>query len=267
MRDQGAGRIVLALDLSARSRVALETAAVLAAALDVELVGVFVEDINLLHLCGLPFTREVGLFSPGLRPFSVQEVERALNREAEEVQQRLAETAARLGVRWSFRVARGQIAAELFALANEPDLVVLGKGARAGAMSLGDFLAVPVRAAAPSEAEARAVLAVYDGSSAARRALELANRIATANGMALKVLVEGASDREHAQREAEIRTQLPGAAVRYRRVASVEPRALAAAGRQEKAGVLVLGSDGRFRGGAGFYILLNELDCPVVLVG
>lgn len=267
MRDQGAGRIVLALDLSPRSRLALETAAVLAAALDAELVGVFVEDINLLHLCGLPFTREVGLFSPGLRPFSVQEVERELNREAAEVQQRLAATAERLGLRWSFQVARGQIAAELFALANEPDLVVLGKRARRGAISLGDFFAAPGRAAAQLVAASGAVVAVYDGSSTSRRALELARQIATANGMELKVLVEAASDIEYAQREAEIKARLSGAVARCRRIASVEPRSLAAAGRQEKAGVLVLGSDGRFRSGAGFYTLLNELDCPVVLVG
>ncbi|HEU0188295.1 MAG TPA: universal stress protein [Gallionellaceae bacterium] len=267
MRDQDAGRIVLALDLSPRSRVALEMAAVLAAALDVELVGVFVEDINLLHLCGLPFTREVGLFSPGLRRFSVQEVERELNREAADVRQQLADTAARLGLRWSFQVARGQIAAELFALANEPDLVVLGKRARTGAMSLGDFFAAPGRAATQLVAASGAVLAVYDGSPTGRRALELARQIAAANGRELKVLVEAASDSEYAQREIEIKARLSGTAALYRRIASVEPRSLAAAGRQEKAGVLVLGSDGRFRGGEGFYILLNELDCPVVLVG
>lgn len=267
MRDQGEGRIVLALDLSPRSRVALETAALLAAALDVELVGVFVEDINLLHLCGLPFAREVGLLSPGLRPFSVQEVERELNREAAEVQQRLAATAERLGLRWSFRVARGQIAAELFALANEPDLVVLGKRARRGAMSLGDIFAAPRRTAAQHAAASGAVVALYDGSAASRRALELARQIATANGMELKVLVEAESDSGYAQRESEVRTFLSGAVARCRRVASAEPRSLAAAGRQEKAGVLVLGRDGRFRGGEGFYTLLNELDCPVVLVG
>ncbi|HEY6006835.1 MAG TPA: hypothetical protein VIU40_00810, partial [Geobacteraceae bacterium] len=76
-----------------------------------------------------------------------------------------------------------------------------------------------------------------------------------------------ASDIEYAQREAEIKARLSGAVALCRRIASVEPRSLAAAGRQEKAGVLVLGSDGRFRSGAGFYTLLNELDCPVVLVG
>ena len=34
----------------------------------------------------------------------------------------------------------------------------------------------------------------------------------------------------------------------------------------EGAGVLVLNGDRRFRGGEGFSILLNEIDCPVILV-
>lgn len=261
MSDKGTGRIVLALDVSPRSRAALETAAALATALDIELAGVFVEDINLLRLSGLPFTREVGLFSSGVRPFGVQEVERALRREAEEAQQQLAETAARLSLRWSFQVARGQIATELFALANEPDLIVLGKRARAGAMSLVGYLAVQ------HATEQRAVVTVYDASATARHALELARQVATASAMTLRVLVAAATENEYALREAEVKKLLPTGAAACRRIASVEPRELAAAGRQEKAGVLVLGSDGRFRGGAGFNILLNELDCPVVLVG
>ena len=35
----------------------------------------------------------------------------------------------------------------------------------------------------------------------------------------------------------------------------------------ERAPVLVLNGDERFRGGEGFAILLNEIDCPVILVG
>lgn len=37
--------------------------------------------------------------------------------------------------------------------------------------------------------------------------------------------------------------------------------------RQTGAGVLVLDGDGRFRSSAGFATLLNEVDCPVILVG
>lgn len=267
MRNGVTGRIVLALDASPRSRAALEAAAALAAALDIELAGVFIEDINLLHLGGLPFTREVGLFSPALRPFGVVEAERALRREADEAQHLLSETAARLRLRWSFQVARGQVATELFALTAEPDLIVLGKRARMGAMSLADFLAEPLRPTTRRVHQPRSVAVVYDASAAAQHALELAQQLAHANDMPLRVLIPGATDKEYAAREGEARKVLPGNKATFQRITSVEPRLLAATWRSETVGVLVLDADSLFRGGEGFYTLLNDLDCPVVLVG
>lgn len=264
MRDKRMGRILLALDISPRSRAALETAAALAAELDTELVGLFVEDVNLLHLSGLPFTREVGLFSRDSRPLGLEEVERSLSREAEEVQRLLAETAARLQLRWSFHVARGQIGTELFAMADELDLVVLGKRARMGTMSLGDFLAEPLPDVTCHDREPRSVVTVYDGSAAAHRALELAQKMARAGGMALRVLIPAATDEEFTRRESEA-GKLPVTAA-TRRIAPTGLRALAAAARQENAGVLILDGVGGLRSGEGFSMLLNEIDCPVVLV-
>ena len=48
-------RVVVALDSSPQSEKALRAAVELATLLDAELEGLFVEDINLMHLCGLPF--------------------------------------------------------------------------------------------------------------------------------------------------------------------------------------------------------------------
>ena len=45
-------RILVALDASPHSQAALQAASELAAALKAELVGIFVEDVNLLHLAG-----------------------------------------------------------------------------------------------------------------------------------------------------------------------------------------------------------------------
>lgn len=263
MRDKSIGRILLALDLSPRSRAALETAAALAAELDTELVGLFVEDVNLLRLSGLPFAREVGLFSRDARPLGMEEVERALTREAEAVHHLLAETANRLRLRWSFHVARGQIATELFAMAAEPDLVVLGKRARMGAMSLGDFMAEPLPAPA-RPVPPRSVVVVYDGSAVAHRALALAHKLALAGDMALRVLIPAASDELFALQASEA-WKLPETAA-VRRIAPRGARALAIAVRQENAGVLVIDGVGHLRSGEGFSILLNEIDCPVVLV-
>jgi hypothetical protein len=117
-------RIVVALDTGPRARAALEAAAELAARMQAELVGLFVEDVELLHFAGLPFAREVGYPSASLRPLDVAAMERALRAAAEEVQRTLAAVAARGPLSWSFRTARGAVPAELRAAAAEGGIVV-----------------------------------------------------------------------------------------------------------------------------------------------
>jgi len=263
------GRVLLAMDVSPRSRTALETAAALATQLGAELAGLFVEDVNLLRVGGLPFTREFGFFSGGPRTIDIVEIEDALRREAEEAERLLAETATRLKLRWSFHIARGQIAEELFALASELDLVVLGSRARMGIRSLEYW---PVDALADEiqrSREIRPVVAVYDSSASARRALELAQQLALSSSLELRVLVPGSNNDQFSSRASEARALLADAGITSvvcRRIPLAGIRELATELRREKPSVLLLGIDGRFRSGEGFATLLNELDCPVVLV-
>lgn len=266
MRDKrNVGKVLLALDVSPRSRAALEAAAALAGELDAELAGLFVEDINLLRLSELPFTREIGTFSNVSRPIGLEQVEQALRREADEVQRLLAETAVRLRLRWSFHVTRGQIAAELFAQASEFDLVVLGKRARLGLRPFGEEMAGTERKLKASSP----VLAVFDGSASAHRALELALRLAEAIGAELRLLVPAATDEafSHCVTEANaLLARAGGNPPACRRIARAGIELLAAVAREEDCGVLVLNGDGQFRRAEGFATILNEIDCPVVLV-
>jgi len=117
-------RIVVVLDTGPRARAALEAAAQLAARMQTELVGLFVEDVELLHFAGLPFAREVGYPSASLRPLDVAVMERALRATAEDVQRTLAAVAGRGPLSWSFRTARGTVPAQLRAAAAEGGIVV-----------------------------------------------------------------------------------------------------------------------------------------------
>lgn len=257
-------KILLALDASARSRAALQMAATLAVELNVELTGLFVEDIDLLQLSGLPFTRETRLFSSSLRPMVQQEVEQALRREADGVRRLLAETAARSGLRWSFHVVRGQISTEIFAMASEPGLIVLGKCARRGLRLLGDSLAEP----GSSPRRPGSVMAVFDGSIADSPAIALASRLSCSIGAELRLLIPGTAE-QFARHIDEAKTLLNGMEIPqpvFQRIATDEIVELAAAAQAAHAAVLVLGGDSRFRGKEGFAILLNSIDCPVVLV-
>ena len=133
-------RIIVGLEPAPRTRATLEAAARLAAQMEAELVGLFVENIDLLHFAGLPFAREVGFASATRRSLDVEGMERSLRGLAREAQQTLAAVAGRVPVRWSFRVARGSAAGELMAAAAAADLVIVN------VEEAGDFeRSIPVR--------------------------------------------------------------------------------------------------------------------------
>ncbi|MGA8049215.1 MAG: hypothetical protein WCA09_03445 [Burkholderiales bacterium] len=119
-------RIVVGLDPRPQDRVALEATAELAARLQAELVGLFVENIDLLHLAGLPFAREVGFPSATTRALDIEAMERSLRTVAGNVQRTMAAIAARGLVPWSFRVTRGALMSELCAAATQGDILVTG---------------------------------------------------------------------------------------------------------------------------------------------
>jgi len=117
-------RVIVALDPAPRHRALLEAAAEAAGRMEAELVGLFVENQDLLHFAALPFAREVGVASATRRPRDLESMERLLRALAKEAHEMLASIAGRAPVRWSFRVARGSPLVELLAAAEDADLVI-----------------------------------------------------------------------------------------------------------------------------------------------
>jgi len=70
-----------------------------------DLLGLFIEDVELLRFAALPFAREVGMASASLLAMSLEGLERQMRAQAELVEAALA---AVLGsaAGWTFRVAR-----------------------------------------------------------------------------------------------------------------------------------------------------------------
>lgn len=117
-------RVIVGLDPVQQSRALLEAAVDLAGQMQAELLGLFVENQDLLHFAGLPFAREVGFESATRRSLDVESMERTLRTLAREARQVLESIAGGTQVQWSFRVVRGAPAAELLAAAEESDLVI-----------------------------------------------------------------------------------------------------------------------------------------------
>ncbi|MHB0974241.1 MAG: hypothetical protein ACYC0P_08355 [Thiobacillus sp.] len=256
-------RIWVALDESPRSAAALTAAATLAEELDAELAGLFVEDIDVQHLSALPFAREFSLLTGAGRPLSQSDLERTWRHQATTLQRQLAEAAGRQRLRWSFRVARGRMSAEVGILAQSFDLVVLGTqtGSRVVA-----FSRTTVRLARPKP-QVGPVLVLFETMPASASSLAMGVMLARRNGAELVVLVTAKSEEAFQTACAAARSALKERDTDCRCVwlRALDGASLVQAARHEDAGCLVLADRERFLQQAGFERMADEVDCPIVL--
>ncbi|MBI3177306.1 MAG: universal stress protein [Chloroflexi bacterium] len=268
-------RILVALDASPHSLAALQAAAELAAELGTELVGVFVEDVNLVRLAALPVTREIGHTSARIRGLDEATMTRQLRGLAQRAERALAGEAGRLQVRWSFRVSRGTIGAELWGAASEADLVVMGRtgwsAQRRAGSSVEAVLASGMRRTLVIGTGAGlqpTLLVVHDGSEMGDRALTTATLLAKSKGGYLTVAISR-PDPEQAQRlQRQVAEQLrpQGLEVRYRWLHRSDSRALAELVASEQRCVLVLPAEAPQLHDLPLPEILENLNCPVLIV-
>ncbi len=199
-------RILVALDASQQSQAALEAAANVAALLDAELVGMFIEDINLLRVAQLPFVREVSFPVAETREIDVAKMQRYWQMQATLARHQLVESANKRKVRWSFFIERGSVTDRLLTASLDMDLLAIGRLGRSLSrrISLGSTARNVLERGKLSlllmqnEVDLdQPVSVVFDGSETAFRALKIASLLALRGG-SLRVLV-WADDDELAQ--------------------------------------------------------------------
>ena len=179
-------RVLVALDASHNSRAALVAAIGLAETFHAEIVGLFVEDINLLRLAALPFAREVRFGEAVVRRFEPETIERNLRARAAILRRELEDLATEHKVPSTFRVLRGPIDRELLTAAVETDLLAMGRlgHSLAHRARLGSTAQTAVERAASAvllvkaDVENGPIIVLYDGSAAGQRALALAAELA-----------------------------------------------------------------------------------------
>lgn len=270
-------RILLALDAVAHSPQLLDTASRLAARLDAELHALFVEDANLLRLAGLPFAREVRLTSATTRKLQNPEMERALRAQATRAQQALAVAAGRMNVRWSFRVTRGEVAAEVAGESLQTDLVALnlgvGRQARLTRFSatietLVNDVSCPALMLLQDVSPQPPFVTVYDGTPPSARALALAARLARTDSREVIVLIvaSDAHAREQQRDEAVARLTQEGAIPRPQVLSAIDPESLARAVHAVNAGTLILPLGSAVLGVETAHRLLEQVECATLLV-
>jgi len=271
---QDVRRILVALDPSPHGRAALAEAIALAERQGAEIVGLFVEDEELLRFARLPFAREFGVCDPRGRALEPGAMERRLRVQATAMRREMEREAARTQLSWSFRVARGSVAAEVVAAGEHADVIFVGRTReQSRATRLGSTARAVIARSRRTvfcvhdrRTSGRAVLAAYDGSDASARALRTAADLAGPGPDGVVVLVPAGADAEALSHKA---LELLGEMGKFARVARIDastfPALLEAAARLDARAVVV------GEGACGISpelaeSLADSIDRPVVIV-
>ena len=202
-------RVVIALDACSVNERVIDIAAQFAADRQLELVGIFVEDDDLLRLSGLPFAREFSTISRTSRAINPPDIEQDYAHAAAQARRRLAQLAERLGLSWHFDIVRKNMEQALADLVQPSDVLVVDE--KTGRLT--DWTATVSRKVARREiccatsvfvnrqsaVRTGAITALVDTAKGDGRYLEQIVQIAQSHGQPLHViLISDETNRETA---------------------------------------------------------------------
>lgn len=254
-------QILVALDSRSDVTTALRAAAALAARMRGELLGVFVEDADLLRIAELPFAHEIMTWSARERSLTGGDMARSIRALAARAQSELARSAEEARIHWSFRVERGPRLRLLMEAGGAFDVVLVAASRRCPG-------AVPPRRVSVA-GEARCVYTLFTGSAASERSLAAALAVARSTSGELAVLVTGKDpEARHAARARAIeRMKDEEIAARFFDFPGDAAGGLYASLARLRGGALFLPADlGLGTDPEAFRTLLERVQCPVVLV-
>lgn len=271
-------RILVALDASPHSMAALAAAVELAARLEAELLGLFVEDVELLRLADSPYARELLYPLATEAPLNRASMESKLRAQSEQARQALAAAAKHSQVRWSFRTVRGDVASEVLAAATEADLLAMGKlGWSFGTQFRMGSTALQIAAGTtpvlllsehgmPPDVQP---VVYYDASPAAKRGLLAAAELAKRGTKTLTLLLAAADQDDALTMRERVNAVLEGKniEVRYRQIDPQDEVSLLRALKRERPGVLVFGGRELLKKLQPLEELLRETEMALLLLG
>lgn len=256
-------RIAVALDASEHSRRALQIAAGIAAALEAEIEGVFVEDADLFRLAGLPFLRELRQASVKEDALDVERLQWEMRALARQTRQSLEQSARRYGVTWTFRVWRGNIESEILNASLEAEMFALGR--------IGNFAPFRLQPKPTERSVGEGQVAVgilFNGGDASIRTLAAAAELAGRQPAPVTVLLQGADSGaiDKLQAQAKVLLGKLREKVGFLPLRAANAARLAQAVRHTGSDLLMVDADNPLLDRRVLWQCLQALNCPVLVV-
>ena len=127
MPRRAEGRVIVLLDDSPESMRALEMAAGLVRRRHGTLLGLFVEDLDLVRSAGFAFAGEIGAMSGQVRQRAPGRMDAAIRRRLRQVRLALQQTAMACGIEHELIVRRGRVVEEILAFSTPGDMLIVGR--------------------------------------------------------------------------------------------------------------------------------------------
>jgi hypothetical protein len=272
----------MALDSATEDVAAVETAVALAARLRAELLGLFVEDIDLVRLAEHPELRTFSTLSTNRPSLVADHLKRALRAQLARSRQAMEQAAQRRRIRCTFEVRRGRLMAEVLTAAGAADLVIVGwsggvsaslltggrEGALAAASALAEEAPHSVLLLRPGPSAEGPLLLAYDGSASARQALAAAIEIAGEDGGCIEAaLLADRLDRAEAlRREVEQALAAVPVQIRFVHLPKADADAIYMWAGKRQGSLMVLGAALPVLEGEALRRLLERVPCSLLLV-
>lgn len=253
-------RIIVGLDTSFMAREALALAARVAASVDADLNGIFVEDENLLALSALPFAREISM-AGAVSQMCEADMLRAMQAQAQIARRVLERAAKDAHIGWHFDIARGHRLAALTHHAGADDTLVI-RAHEASRLDVGRTIRAAtrdIRADVLLAARGVAVAATFAAPDLRAAQMALPER-------PLLAVDEGSSLGEACVGFAETLATRIGAPFRRLFARGFAPADLAIAARKAHAGLIIINADALGDDDDAAH-LSAAAGCPVLLLG
>ena len=186
-------------------------------------------------------------------------VDSSLHAKADEIRRALENACHRVSVQWSFEVSRGDVTRTTLRVSSEADLVIIGRQGLAQAAKV-DLARKP--------RPKRPIVVAYDGTEAAKRALELASQLARTETRPITVVLAnpGIEQADELRQGCEEACQMAGINVLLDTQLVSDATALCHAVHRWKGEILLINRDSPMLDENTIEALVNRLDSPIGLV-